>query len=197
MPSQPKKDSGNTLPRARGIVNRASIKLTSAEEVLQVLKTILDDKAPGPDGIPNKVLKIAIKANTKEYVDMYNACLTEGVFPSRWKTQRLVLITKGEKPAEEPSSYRPLCMLDTVGKLLERIIHSRLEGALVETYGLSEMKYGIWKGLSTIDAVRKLCEIADKAIEGKRWLYGTKQYCIAAFSISLIDKFNKQERCYI
>jgi len=50
------------------IVNRASIKLTSVEEVVQVLKTILNDKATGPDGIPNKVLKIAIKANTKEYV---------------------------------------------------------------------------------------------------------------------------------
>jgi len=141
------------MARTSLIVNRASIKLTSAEEVLQVLKTILDDKAPGPDGIPNKVIKIAIKANTKEYVDMYNECLTEGVFPSRWIKQRLVLIAKGEKPAEEPSSYRPLCMLDTVGKILERIIHSRLERALVETNGLSEMQYGIRKGLSTIDAV--------------------------------------------
>jgi len=85
------------IARTSLTVNRASIKLTSAEELLQVLKTILDDKAPGPDGIPNKVLKIAIRANTKEYVDMYNACLTEGVFPSRWKTQRLVLIPKGGK----------------------------------------------------------------------------------------------------
>jgi len=25
-----------------------------------------------------------------------------------------------------------------------------------------------------------MCEIADKVIAGKRWLYGTKQYCIAA-----------------
>jgi len=80
MPSQLKKDSENTImARISLIVNRASNKLTSAEEVLQVLKTILDDKAPGPDGIPNKVLKIA-KANTKEYVDMYNACLKEGCF---------------------------------------------------------------------------------------------------------------------
>jgi len=134
------------MARTSLIVNRASIKLTSAEEVLQVLKTILDDMAPGSDGIPNKVLKISIKAKTKEYVDMYNACLTEGVFPSRWKTQRLVLIPKGEKPAEEPSSYRPLCMLGTVGKILVRIIHSRLEGALVETNGLSEMQYGFRKG---------------------------------------------------
>jgi len=29
----------------------------------------VDNKAPGPDGIPNKVLKIAIKANSKEYVE--------------------------------------------------------------------------------------------------------------------------------
>jgi len=47
--------------------------------------------------IPNKVHKIAIIGNTKEFVDMYNACLTEGVFTSRWKTQRLVLIPKGGK----------------------------------------------------------------------------------------------------
>ncbi|XP_070851501.1 uncharacterized protein [Drosophila suzukii] len=127
------------IARTSLTVNRASIKLTSAEELLQVLKTILDDKAPGPDGIPNKVLKIAIRANTKEYVDMYNACLTEG--------------------------------------------------ALVETNGLSKMQYGFRKGLSTIDAVGKLCEIADKAIEGKRWLYGTKQYCKAA-TLDVKNAFN-------
>jgi len=58
-------------------------------------------------------------------------------------------------------------MLNTVGKILERTIHSRLEGALVEANGFSEMQYGFRKGLSTIDAVGKLCEIADKAIEEK------------------------------
>jgi len=76
-----------------------------------------------------------------------------------------------------------------VGKILERIIHSRLEGALVETNGLSEMQCGFRKGLSTIDAVGKLCEIADKAIEGKTWLYGTKQYCIAA-TLDVKNDFN-------
>jgi len=54
--------------------------------------------------------------------------------PSRRKTQRLVLIPKAEKPAEEPSSYRPLCILDTVGKILEKIIHSRLKGAGIAFY---------------------------------------------------------------
>jgi len=54
-----------------------------------------------------------------------------------------------------------------VGNILERIIHSRLEGELAETNRLSEMQYGLRKGLSTIDAVIKLFEIADKTIRGK------------------------------
>jgi len=51
------------------------------------------------------------------------------------------------------------------------------------------MQYGFRKGLSTIDAVGKLCEIADIAIEGKRWLYGTRQYCIAA-TLDVRNAFN-------
>jgi len=61
---------------------------------------------------------------------------------SMLKTQRLVLIPKGNKPVEEPSLYRPLYMLDTVVKILDRIIHSRFEDALAETSGLSEKQYG-------------------------------------------------------
>jgi len=43
--------------------------------------------------------------------------------------------------------------------------------------------------LYTIDEVGKLCEIADKAIEGKRWLYGTMQYCIAT-TLDVKNAFN-------
>ena len=50
-------------------------------------------------------------------MDIYNSCLTEGTFPPIWKRQRLVLIPKKGKPNEDPSSYRPLCMLDTVEKI--------------------------------------------------------------------------------
>jgi len=48
------------------------------------------------------------------------------------------------------------------------------------------MQYGFRKGLSTIDVVSKLCKISDKAIEGKRQLYGTKHYCIVA-TLAAID----------
>jgi len=71
MPSQPKKDSGNTIPRARGY----GANLTDREQgehkahKCRISPPGIEVKAPRPDGIPNKVLKIAIKAT----LDVKNA----------------------------------------------------------------------------------------------------------------------------
>lgn len=148
------------------------------EEVVQAAERFGNDKAPGLDGIPNKALKVAIKHNTGPFTELFTRCLREGVFPKIWKKQRLVLLQKPNKPAGEPSAYRPLCMLDTLGKILERLICVRLEQHLEEELpGLADNQYGFRRQRSTIDAIKKLTDVAGKAIEGTRWLYGTKEYC--------------------
>ena len=74
------------------------------QEILQTNKRIGNSKAPGMDNIPNVALKTAVNAIPETFLDMYNTCLAEGTFPERWKRQRLVLLPKGNKPPEEPSS---------------------------------------------------------------------------------------------
>ncbi|CAB0029200.1 unnamed protein product [Trichogramma brassicae] len=81
------------------------------------------------------------------------------------------------KPTDEPSSYRPLCMLDTAGKILERIICDRLEAFTERPGGLSERQYGFRKGRSMTDAIEDVISTARNAVAGKRWLRGTKKYC--------------------
>ncbi|CAB0039636.1 unnamed protein product, partial [Trichogramma brassicae] len=88
------------------------------------------------------------------------------MFSARWKRQRLVLMLKPSKPAFEPSSYRPLCMLDTAGKLLERIIADRLEAFTEGPAGLADSQFGFRKGRSTIDAIQKVLSTAKAAISG-------------------------------
>jgi len=39
-----------------------------------------------------------------------------------WKSANLVLLRKAEKPLDQPSSYRPICLLSTMEKLFERVI---------------------------------------------------------------------------
>ncbi|GBP06989.1 Putative 115 kDa protein in type-1 retrotransposable element R1DM [Eumeta japonica] len=102
-----------------------------------------NNKAPGLDGIPNIALKKAIKGAPALSTETYDTCLKEGYCSSRWKQQRLVLLPKGKKPSEEPSSYRPLCMLDTGGKILERIIHQTIE--VVINALLADNQYGFQK----------------------------------------------------
>ena len=49
----------------------------------------------------------------------YNKCTDVGRFPDVWKTAEVVIIQKHkDKDAQEPKSYRPICLLDVLGKIL-------------------------------------------------------------------------------
>lgn len=56
---------------------------------------------------------------------MLHRCLDEDYFPDRWKVQKLVSLPKPGKPPVDPASYRPIWLLDNLGKLLKRIILNR------------------------------------------------------------------------
>ncbi|CAB0030936.1 unnamed protein product, partial [Trichogramma brassicae] len=110
-------------------------------------------------------------------------------FSTCWKRQRLVLLPKPGKPPDEPSSYRPLCMLDTAGKILERIIRDRLEVFTERPGGLSDLQYGFRRERSTINAIESVIATARRAVAGKRWHRGTKQYC-AVVTLDVRNAFN-------
>ena len=103
--------------------------------------------------MPNEILKEVIGAYPEILLEAFNSCLREGRFFIDWKKQRLVLLRKGDKPLENALSYRPICLLDTIGKLLEEMILQRLQGHMVGENGLSENQFGFRKGRSTFDAI--------------------------------------------
>ncbi|GBP21618.1 Probable RNA-directed DNA polymerase from transposon X-element [Eumeta japonica] len=157
------------------------------EELMEACNRVGNNKAPGLDGIPNIALKTFIKAAPTFFLDVFNICLREGTFPWKWKQQRLVLLPKEKKPPEEPSSYRPLCMLDTAGKIFERIIYQRIEVAVEPL--LADNQYGFRKGRSTLDAINLVVNTAREAIAGTRWKGGTKKYCLVA-TLEIRNAFN-------
>ena len=87
--------------------------------------------APGIDGVPNEILKEVIGAYLDILLEAFNSCLWKGRFFVDWKKQRFILLRKGTKPLQDASSYRPICLLDTMGNLLEEIILQRLQGHMV------------------------------------------------------------------
>ena len=130
--------------------------------------------------ILNVALKTAIKAASEMFLDIYNTCLAEGIFSVRWKQQRLVLLPKNDKPPDDPSSYRPSCMLDTPGKMFQRFIINQIEAAVGHL--LADNHYGFRKGRSTLDAINQVTGKVKVAISGKRWNRGGQEILPACSS---------------
>jgi hypothetical protein len=63
-----------------------------------------------PDGIPNRALKHLLVA-------LFNAILRTQYFPPVWKHARVISILKPGNDLALPSSYRPISLLDTIGKV--------------------------------------------------------------------------------
>lgn len=145
------------------------IPLFELEELRQAVSSLQNKKAPGPDGIPSEALKAVGRYNPQLLLDMYNSCLRTGSFPKRWKEQRLVLISKGKGDPGLPSSYRPLCMLDTAGKLLEKLLKPRLLSAVQAAGDLSDKQYGFRKGRSTIEAAQSIVDVGMSARQGNHY----------------------------
>ncbi|CAB0042912.1 unnamed protein product, partial [Trichogramma brassicae] len=86
---------------------------------------------------------------------------------------------RDRKPPDKPTCFRPMCMLDAVSKILERIICDRLQVFTESPSGLSDREFCFRRGRSTIDAIETVVSTAREALKGRRWLGGTKEYCVA------------------
>ncbi|KAL7729211.1 hypothetical protein ACLKA6_009670 [Drosophila palustris] len=68
----------------------------TVEETLKAASVIRVSKAPGPDAIPNKALRLALMLRPDSFAAVFERCIYQGTFPSAWKVQNLVLIPKPE-----------------------------------------------------------------------------------------------------
>ena len=98
--------------------------------------------ARGIDGVPNEILKKVIGTYPEILLEAFNSCLREGRFFVDWKKQKLALLRKCNKPLEDAPSYRPISLLDTMGKLLEEMFLQRLQGHMVGENGLPDNQFG-------------------------------------------------------
>ena len=86
------------------------------------------------------------------------------MFSKDWKMALLILIDKGKGgDLDSPSSYRPLSLLNTLGKLFELLLRPRIQQAVRDAGGLNDRQYGFRRGRSTIRSIRKVIDSFERA----------------------------------
>lgn len=126
------------------------------EELLEAARNLPNGKCPGPDGILNELVKRAVIADPQRFLKTFDKCVREAHYPAIWKSADLVLIPKPGKQTNDPTAYRPLCMIDSVGKLFEKLLVQRLREHLTSNGSMQENQYGFRNGRSTCDALGRL-----------------------------------------
>ena len=108
------------------------------KEVCQAVRRAAPNKAPGPDGIPNLTLHraLAIPAFLSHLTNLFNACLHLGYCPEHFRKSTTVVLRKPGKPDyADPKAYRPIALLNTIGKALEAVIATCIS-YMVEAHSL-------------------------------------------------------------
>ena len=130
-----------------------SPELTSPQEVFCIINRLDANKAIGEDGIGVKILKRFSCDISFLLSDIINASLLQGIFPDRMKAGKLSAVFKNKGSVLCVDNYRPITVLNTMSKIVERIMHDRLYKHLSKNNLLNPQQFGFQKGKSTQDAV--------------------------------------------
>lgn len=110
----------------------APLNRSSKHELKLALKRFKNSKAPGPDGIKADILKLGGDTMITIFKRIMDYVLEMGYFPKRWKISTCIFLHKAGKDHSDPKSYRPISLLNIMGKWAERIILNRIETELSE-----------------------------------------------------------------
>ena len=110
---------------------------------------------PGPNHIAWRYLRPLIY--DKEYLDkivgIANACITLEFWPSYFKEAKSVVIPKPNKEVyNTPKSFQPIVLLNTTGKLIEKVISNQLQYHMAQNRFLNTNQLGGIRQQSTINA---------------------------------------------
>lgn len=150
------------------------LRLTDADEIRRILKDIKSKKSSGPDAIPTFVLKKLPDSAHAILAKLINCILSIGYYPSAWKTAHVIPIHKPGKPANEAKNYRPISLLNSLSKVLEKVLHARMLEYCDDNHVLPNSQFGFRSKHSTIHALIRLFE---EAVMG----FNEQKVTIAAF----------------
>ena len=119
------------------------------EMIAKKIKKMKDNKSPGVDGIPPKLLKEIVEQISIPLAKVFNLSLEEGVVPSEWKEANITpLFKKGSR--NKPENYRPMSLTSVVCKLLETLIRDHMVEFLVKHKLINTSQHGFLKARSCL-----------------------------------------------
>lgn len=164
--------------------NRVGINMNfrdiTVRELLNIVKNMKNTNSSGHDDIPLSIIKnnFDILANPLTY--FYNKCVEENVFPEQLTLAKIIPVHK-KGSTTDPSNYRPISVLPTIGKIFEKCINNRIVKHLEINDVLHDRQFGYRNNVGTKDAIDTLVNDTVEGLNNKFKVMGLFLDLSAAF----------------
>ena len=166
---------------------------TSPEEVINFIQDLKTSKSTGPNSLPHKIIKQIKKTIPLPLSESINKSFAQGTFPSAFKTAKLVPILKNESTFL-CNNYRPISLLSNVSKIIEKLMHKRLNKFLEQEACFYILQIGFCLNCSTNNSLMSVIENIQTQLDDNKYTAGVFADLEKAFDTvdhdTFIEKLN-------
>ena len=157
----------------------------SEVEVMCIIKSLKSKGSSGYDGISSKILKQCAGSVIKPLTYICNLSLTTGIFPERCKFAIVRPIYKKGNQTEM-NNYRPVSLLPTISKVLEKTMLSRLSQHFESNKLLSPSQFGFQKKVRIEDAIFFLLDRIITSLDHRKCVGGFFSICLRHLTVPIM-----------
>ena len=128
---------------------------TTVDETHHLIKSLPIKNSSGHDSISNNLLKKLSPSIIEPLTIIFNKSLETGILPEEMKKADVVPLYKS-KDEHECTNCRPISLLITISKLLEKVMYRRTYYYLEQTDQLYQSQYGFRKSHSCETTIMEL-----------------------------------------
>ena len=137
---------------------------TSQVQIEKIVSGIKNKSSSGNDGISNRLVKEVCPVISMPLSSVFNTSLETGTFPSRMKGADISPLYKSKSKLKK-GNYRPISLMITMSKILEKIVYKHTYTFLEKMNQLYNSQYGFRAKHSCEQAVSELLSEIGKGHE--------------------------------
>ena len=138
------------------------------KEYDEAITSLQNEKTPGPNKLTNEMLMHLGKKASAALLSIFNNSFKTGKVPQVWRDVHMIPIHKQGKNPSRTDSYIPISLTSCCGKVMERMVNSRLMWRLEDNNLLPKKQAGLSRNHSTEDQATYIAQNIEDGFQAQK-----------------------------